>query len=49
MKMKINTYEMNHCPKFKISYYHGDEWWKRQIWIEHLWFGKYYWHLIFLK
>jgi hypothetical protein len=36
-------------PRFRISYWHGDECWRSSLHIDHVWFnGRYYWHILFL-
>ena len=33
--------------KFRIKFVKGDDYWRNSIWLDHWWFGKYYFYILF--
>jgi len=44
----LSTYRMKPDSLFKLEFKKGDDIWRQSIWITHWWFGKYYWHCLFI-
>jgi len=48
VRFSLLTYRQSKDSWFKLEYKKGDEQWRNSIWLTHWWFGRYYWHCLFL-
>lgn len=47
--MKYLHYTMSDGPRFRLWLDGGDNRWARSLQLEYRWFGKQYWHVLFLN
>ncbi len=48
VRFSLLTNKIKPDSVFRLELKKGDDAWKNSIWLTHWWFGKYYWHCLFL-
>lgn len=45
---RLCSFQMVQGTVFKLTYRAGDDCWRASVDLQHWWFGKHYWHVLFL-